>query len=59
MSSDNMQSGDEEEVPPKNDPWNAILQEISDSERRTEDRLKRRKADVQWGQEKVLEKAAK
>ena len=35
MSSDDMLSGDEGEVPRKNYPWNVILQEIQDSERRT------------------------
>ena len=47
------------EAPPKNDLWNAILQEIRDSERRTEDRLEWLETDVQRGQKEALEKAVK
>ena len=59
MSSEDMQSGEEEGTPTRNEPWNTILQEIRNSERRTKDWLKRLVADVQRGQEEALEKAMK
>ena len=59
MSSDETRIGDEGGASRRSEPWNEILQEIRDSEKRTEDRLKRLEADVQRGQEEALEKAAK